>query len=53
MSLKQLGNYKMESKSAGSKREVRARRLLKKLRKNGSENNPITCISITKTMNIE
>lgn len=33
MSLKQLGNYKMESKSAGPKREVRARRLLKKLRK--------------------
>lgn len=40
MSLKQLGNYKMESKSTSSKREVRTRRLLKKLRKNGSVNKP-------------
>lgn len=33
MSLKQLGNYKMESKSFGSKKEMRARRILKKIRK--------------------
>lgn len=33
MSLKQLGNYKMESKSYGANREVRARKKLKKFRK--------------------
>lgn len=33
MSLKQLGNYKMESKSFGPKREVRSRRYMKKFRK--------------------
>lgn len=33
MSLKQLGNYKMESKSFGSNKEMRARRILKKIRK--------------------
>jgi hypothetical protein len=33
MSLKQLGNYKMESKSFGRKSEVIARRNLKKFRK--------------------
>lgn len=33
MSLKQLGNYKMESKSYGLNSEVRARKILKKIRK--------------------
>lgn len=33
MSLKQLGCYKMESKSTGYNREVRARRKLKKFRR--------------------
>ena len=39
MSLKQLGNYKMESKSYGVNREVRARKNLKKFRKNGFASN--------------
>lgn len=33
MSLNQLGNHKMESKSYGSRSEVRARKYLKKFRK--------------------
>lgn len=40
MSLKRLGNYKMESKSYGTNREVRARRELKKFRKKWIRKSP-------------
>lgn len=40
MSLKQLGNWKMESKSYGRKREVRARKYLKKFRKKWLRSQP-------------